>query len=195
MDSETTPLCPKTQSGRNGTTSTTQSTSSSASSVDNSSTKRKAIPTRSWTKDYFYKVDEKSVCRICNEQVKTYNSSSTELIKHLSTHNIDENTDSTQLQCSKKFKLDFSDLSDSDESDKENDSGTRYTSVRKQNRINHIHQKLIAFILNNNLPFNIIDSPDFQALIDSIRKDFYKLPCRQTVRNTLLVNIVSNINT
>ncbi|RNA36184.1 zinc finger BED domain-containing 1-like [Brachionus plicatilis] len=53
-------------------------------------------------------------------------------------------------------------------------------------KVKKLHQKLIKFIIACNLPFNITDSDDFQELIDAIKDEYYKLPCRQTLRHTLL---------
>ncbi|CAF1100023.1 unnamed protein product [Brachionus calyciflorus] len=52
---------------------------------------------RSWTKTYFVIIDGKKTCIIFNKNVKTYNSSTTELIKHLAKHNIDGSTEINEI--------------------------------------------------------------------------------------------------
>ena len=86
--------------------------------------------------------------------------------------------------------MDFSESDfDSDESDDCENQSQVYTCSRK--KMDQINDKLIKFILNNNLSFNLVESEDFQSFIDSVRKNFYKLPCRQSVRNTLLFGMVT----
>lgn len=62
-------------------------------------------------------------------------------------------------------------------------------------KIAKINEKLVSLIINNNLPFSIVDSEEFQDFIDTIRKNYYKLPCRQTLRYELIPNIYSTIKT
>ncbi|CAF1109828.1 unnamed protein product, partial [Brachionus calyciflorus] len=109
-----------------------------------------------------------SLCKICSTQVKIYNSSTTELINHLSEHGIDEKSNLADWS-RKRLRLDFSSESEI-ESEEEN--------TKEQ---------------TNNLPFNIVESVEFQDFIDSIKKNYYKLPCRQTVKNTILYQMSENL--
>ncbi|RNA33280.1 hypothetical protein BpHYR1_021262 [Brachionus plicatilis] len=52
--------------------------------------------------------------------------------------------------------------------------------------MNRLSSKLISFIIANNLSFNIINSEEFQELLDTIKSHYYKLPCRQTLRYMML---------
>ncbi|RMZ99161.1 hypothetical protein BpHYR1_006729 [Brachionus plicatilis] len=53
-------------------------------------------------------------------------------------------------------------------------------------KIEKINEKLISFIIANNLPFNIVNSEEFQELLDTIKSHYYQLPCRQTLKYKLL---------
>lgn len=160
---------------------------SSSFTGSSESRKRKSIQKRSWCWSYFLTSSGLPVCKICSEQVKTYNSSTTELIKHLEKHKIYENTNQSSLR-PKKIRLDFCSDFDSDSSDDE-ETDENY-SISKQSKFDNINRKLMAFILSNNLPFNIVESDEFQEFINSIKKNFYKLPTRQTVRNSYLFQMV-----
>lgn len=160
--------------------------SSSSSSGVSDSRPRKSVQKRSWCWQYFLNSSGLPICKLCSEQVKTYNSSTTELIKHLEKHKIDEN--SKQNSQPKKLRLDFCSDMDTEFSDDEGVDDNFSNS--KQSKFDNINRKLMAFILSNNLPFNIVESDEFQEFINSIKKNYYKLPTRQTVRNTLLFQMV-----
>ncbi|RNA40120.1 zinc finger BED domain-containing 1-like [Brachionus plicatilis] len=122
--------------------------------------KRKEIEPRSWVwLNYASKTDKAlAKCRICLKEITINKGSLSEVSKHLlKVHNITQNS----IVPDKPSKR-------------------RYPKVKK------LHQKLIKFIIACNLPFNITDSDDFQELIDAIKDEYYKLPCRQTLRYTLL---------
>ncbi|CAF1070595.1 unnamed protein product [Brachionus calyciflorus] len=194
MDYDLTPSSHRSQS----TKLNINGSSLSNSDVDScrGTSQRKAMIPRSWTKTYFVLIDGKKTCKICNENVKTYNSSTTELIKHLAIHNIDDSTEINEIHSYKRQRLDFSDESDVEGSDNDQNGENvvnETSSKRKKTKIDVINSKLLAFILNNDLPFRIVESKEFQELIDSIKKDYYKLPCRQTLRNTLLYNQYENL--
>ena len=164
------------------------STVNSSGSSSNSDPKNRKNELRSWTWHYFIQSENMPICQICSVRVKIYHSSTTELIKHLATHNIDENTQISRAL--KRLRLDFSSESEM-ETDVEDVTNTQLSS-RKRKKMEKINSKVMAFILSNNLPFNIVESFEFQDLLDSIKKNFYKLPCRQTVKNTILFNMVSS---
>lgn len=149
--------------------------------------KRKEIEPRSWVwLSYATKTSKASgQCNICLKVITIYNGSPAEIAKHLiKVHNITENS-IEQSRISKKICLDFADLNEPSQTEDSNSSLS--DSIPK---IEKIHQKLIKFILTCNLPFNIVESEEFQDFINMIRPDFYKLPCRQTLRYNYLPNMV-----
>ncbi|CAF1078285.1 unnamed protein product [Brachionus calyciflorus] len=91
------------------------------------------------------------------------------------------NSVSTRTERSRKrLRLDF--LSES-EIESEEENTREQTSSKIKKKVEKIHGKLMAFILSNNLPFKIVESVEFQDFIDSIKNNYYKLPCRQTSGN------------
>ncbi|CAF1106996.1 unnamed protein product [Brachionus calyciflorus] len=153
---------------------------------------RKKIEPRSWSRKYFVQKDKNLlICNICFIEVKIYNSSTTQLIDHLKIHNINQNNQpNIEKNHLKKRRLDFSSESENDENNFDIAQNQTKITIKQKAKIN---KYLMNFILNNNLPFNIVESPDFQKFIDIIKPNYYELPCRQTVRNTLLNEMVDSV--
>lgn len=169
------------------------------------SKKRKLNGMRSWVWKYYISDnshDESALsptsprCLLCQKPVKMYGASTTQLINHLRTHDVFESTrietvmaNQTNQTASALYDDEYDcDFIDSDVSHSSNDN-TPYC----QRKIKRIEDKLLRFIVANNLPFAIVESTEFQSLLNEFSRQ-YKLPCRQTVRNTWLPEKVLIIN-
>lgn len=152
--------------------------------------KRKSIEPRSWVwLNFAIKLNPKSAkCRVCQKEITIYNGSPSEVSKHLiNEHNITQNTINAERP-TKKFRLDFESDNSDDETSKKV-SPTKYQAP--ESKVKKIQRKLLQFIIACNLPFNIVDAKEFQDLINEIKNEYFKLPCRQTLRYTLLPNMVN----
>lgn len=165
--------------------------------------KKRKYALRSWCWQY-YEIDKRessnAICCICRQSIKTYSSSTTELIKHLQKHHVTESTDvasamqqvaSHLMQVDQLTSPDLDDIADND-SDTSGDSAIELSTPFNQRKHERIITKLVKFVVCNNLSFQIIDSRSFHDFLGEFTKR-YKLPCRQTFRNTYLPNIVSYI--
>ena len=153
--------------------------------------KRKTIEPRSWvwSSKYATKINSSTaVCNLCcpPASINIYNSSTNEVIKHLLIkHKISENSSISQI--SRPLKRFCMDLEEIDDQVGKVDN-KEYTAI--QSKVDKINEKVVRLIITKNLSFNLVDSPEFQELIDEIRNGYYKLPFRQTLRYTLLPSIV-----
>ena len=112
------------------------------------------------------------------------------LIEHLKNiHDINKDSMNDFTENVKKIRLDF-DYSTDDENNNEASVNETANDKLSTKQLININEKLMRLILKKNLSFNIVDCQELQDLLDAIRPSFYKLPCRQTVRNTLLPKLV-----
>lgn len=173
---------------------------------------RKSIAPRSWAKIKYFTKQENNmyICNKCFKEVKTYNNSSKQLIDHLKDeHHITKDSEPDVIkESAKKRRLDFDDddedsnntkhvlLDTINDENKDSSNNENQNDEQKSEKINSkkkdlINQKLVAFIIKNNLSFNLVESEEFQDFIEAIRPGYYKLPCRQTLRNSLLPKLVN----
>ncbi|CAF0706276.1 unnamed protein product [Brachionus calyciflorus] len=104
-------------------------------------------------------------------KVKIYNSSATQLIDHLKIHNIKQNNQpNIEKNHLKKRRPDFSSESENDENNFDIAQNQTKITIKQKAKIN---KYLMNFILNNNLPFKIVESPDFQKFIDIIKPNYF----------------------
>ncbi|CAF0995662.1 unnamed protein product, partial [Brachionus calyciflorus] len=122
------------------------------------------------------------------KEITIYNGSPSEVSKHLiNEHNITQNTIIAERP-TKKFDLDF-ESDNSDDKTSKKVSPTKYQAP--ESKVKKIQRKLLQFIIACNLPFNIVDAKEFQDLLNEIKNEYFKLPCCQTFRYTLLPNMYS----
>lgn len=158
--------------------------------------KRKIIEPRSWVwlHSYATKVNQTSAtCNLCipSTTLQMYNGSTTEISKHLlNKHGITEKS-LGHSQLAKRFCFDFENGEEEEESIVTHNSLSEKHYTAPASKVEKINEKLINFIIKKNLSFNIVDSVEFQELLDSVKSGYYKLPCRQTIRYNLLPEIVN----
>lgn len=139
--------------------------------------KRKRYSKRSWVWQFITENGNFAECNLCNEVMK-YESSTSALIWHLEEkHKIN----SGGLCYNKKIKLAL--LSESDEDD-ENCNEINESSCSKK-KITSLNNKLIDFIVANNLPVSLVKNVQFKSLMKEAVSS-YTLPCRQTISNNLI---------
>ncbi|RNA38774.1 Leucine- glutamate- and lysine-rich 1, partial [Brachionus plicatilis] len=125
-------------------------------------------------------------CNIFQQVITIYNSSTTELVKHLAEKHKISKLSHENIRPSKRFCLDFEEMAN----EPEESPKTIKEYLVSDLKIEKINEKLISFIIAINLPFNIVNSEEFQELLDTIKSHYYKLPCRQTLRYKLLPEMV-----
>ena len=117
-----------------------------------------------------------------------YGSSTTELIKHLRSHEVFESTPIGTAMARANYTptTDSDDDTSTEAAANQGESRRKHFTDKKKQRVNH---KLMTFMVANNLPFQLVDSVEFQEFIDELTSQ-YQLPCRQTFRNTIIGNKV-----
>jgi hypothetical protein len=196
-NTSSTPVNPSTSRSSNATGSSNASTSASTSSegsnnIQKTSTKRSFV----WTYMKIHStLPNKAICKVCNQVVTYYGSSTTELINHLrAEHQINQSNYlnfTPQLPNSMKRKHDLISSSES-ETDEEEElcSAKQYSGPKKQK----LDKLLMTMIMEENLPFSFSESESFRAYSYALNKH-YKPLCRQTLTNTTLPNMVNNFLT
>ncbi|CAF0940271.1 unnamed protein product [Brachionus calyciflorus] len=158
----------------------TDSTNSSNSSTNNLDSTPVTTKKRSWVwlSNYATKLNTNSPkCYLCSSSnlINLYNGSTNGVSKHLlNKHGITEKSKGP-AEASKRIRLDFDDENNEENSDQSNQTD-EYTASKS--KIEKINEKKLAFIINNNLPFSIVDSEKFQELINTIRNSYFKLPLK-----------------
>lgn len=159
-----------------------------------SSAKKRKYELRSWVWTYYKDVDgliDHHRCIVCSNYVKSYGSSTTELIKHLTkVHKI---TESTNVAEAISICMSSSSSSNEVDSDDSNDDLRDSDDLNDSNNEKRLHKliqdQLVRMICVNNVSFQFVESPEFVKLIRLLRKS-YKLPCRQTLSGTLIPKMV-----
>lgn len=172
------------------------------------SKKRKLNGVRSWVWKYYFNENDHDEtqasptsprCLLCHKLVKMYGASTTQLINHLRTHNVFENTPIESVMTNQTNQSGSALYDDENEYDYIDSDVSHSTDTSNENtpysqrKIKRIEDKLLRFIIANNLPFAIVESAEFQGLLSEFSRQ-YKLPCRQTVRNSWLPEKVLILN-
>lgn len=158
--------------------------------IDNNVRKRKRYTKRSWVWQYMVASDDgMAECRLCKDLLK-YESSTSSLIWHLE----EKHKIKPDGFCNNK-KIRLAILSESeDEVDggsMEEDRNIVLSSYSKKKQVT-MNNKLIDFIVENNMPISIVKSEKFKALLKEALPS-YVLPCRQTITQNLIPEKVINI--
>lgn len=158
------------------------------------SKKRKTSARRSWVWEYFVFDESESVakCSICLKNIEYYGSSTTELIRHLrDKHKIDKTSPTDLIQNSRPDNYNLSDEEYNDQFDFV-DMNKKHSKIsERQKQI--LDDLLMAFLIDNNLPFNLVDSKTFRELVNKLNGS-YQMPCRETLRKNILPKMVKYIS-
>ena len=149
--------------------------------------KKRKYELRSWVWNFCSPIDgntEKALCSLCSKLIKCYNTSTSELIKHLSKeHKVYENSSVSEV-LSRFGKSNLNSESSDDEIEPNEVNDENYRGKSKA-----INDQLVRFIVKNNLSFQLVDDTEFIKLVNLVNKK-YKLPCRQTLSARLVPNMV-----
>jgi hypothetical protein len=122
-----------------------------------------------------------ALCQLCDYK-RTYQTTTTVFRNHLQNqHNINENKDFSSV---KRRYCDISCSSDNDE-DSDLEIIRENSATMSPAKNSKIDRKLTQFITANNQAATLVECDEFKSFCKEMCPN-YKLPCRQTITNTLL---------
>jgi len=135
-----------------------------------------------WNYFFLRLSDNVALCQLCDYK-RTYQTTTTVFRNHLQNqHNITENKDFLPI---KRRYCDISSSSDDDDTDLYVESNRENLTTMPPAKIAKIDRKLTQFIVANNQATSLVECNEFLSFCKEMCPS-YKLPCRQTITNTLL---------
>nr|CAH7748444.1 unnamed protein product [Callosobruchus chinensis] len=145
--------------------------------------------------EYFTKLSDeaKAKCNICAVILSLNGAATSNITRHMKLKHPTIN-----LSESRKRKLSVTE--EEEQTEKPINASIKEVILNKQNNINSSHLKqrhsvdnqLLKLIVKDYQPFNIVDSKDFQKLVNMLNPN-YELPSRKVLSNTLLNNAYEKV--